>query len=121
MRWKALLPLGLLVVACTDPTVHKMPEFKDLQVNQIKVMLKSPDFKKKLEAQRQIKKLPVPARIALLGHLLKEKELATRLLAARLLAAVSDPKAKAMVQAVAKNDPNPIVRKLVGKLLAKPK
>jgi len=98
----------------TDPTVAQPHLKRDLKAEEIRSMLTTGDFKQKLEAQKQIDKLEPEERLRIVLALAKDADAAVRLIAVKKLRAIDDPRAKAELARLAKDDPDETVRELAG-------
>ncbi len=96
-----------------DPTVSKPIEHRDLALDEIRGMLRSGDFKQRLEASKQIEKLPLDEKLRVLDGLAVDPDPAVRLMAAKKLRSIDDPRAKATRETL-KNDADPDVRAMAG-------
>ncbi|MBI3270292.1 MAG: HEAT repeat domain-containing protein [Planctomycetes bacterium] len=113
-RFAGFLPLFLavaLVAGCgsVDKTVTQKPG-GSLTADQIKAKLTSGKFSEKLEARKQLEKLPPADRLSLLTGLLGDPKPANRLVAVTELKKLSDPKAKEALQKTAAGDADAEVR-----------
>jgi HEAT repeat protein len=106
--------LLLFLVGCSDPTVKEPYQQKDLTVEEIRAKLKSEDFKHRLEASKQIDKLPSEEKLLVLLNLAADPEPSTRLLAVKKLQAVDDPRARQKLEQLAQSDPDTDVREAAG-------
>jgi HEAT repeat protein len=104
--------LFLSAIACVDTTVTRPYEEREMTVREIRGKLSAGDFLRKLEASKQIDKLEGEERLQVLLVLSEDPEASTRLLAARKLAKIDDPRARARLDRMAKKDPDPDVRTL---------
>ena len=96
-----------------DGTVAQPVEHRDLALDEIRGMLKSGDFKQKLEASKQIDKLPLDDRLRVLDGLAADPDQAVRLMAAKKLKTIDDPRAKATLEKL-KNDADADVKAMAG-------
>jgi hypothetical protein len=125
---RAVIPVvGLLLAAgallwlfgggCSvDTEITKPVERRDLASEEVRTKLKSPDFKEKLEAERQIDKLEPGERRRLLLELARNREAPVRLIAAKHLRKLSDDEVRALLRRMAKEDPDPAVREILSDL-----
>jgi HEAT repeat protein len=97
-----------------DTQITEPHRERDLKLEEIRAMLKSGDFTKKLEASKQIDKLPAEEKLRTLLELSADAEPATRILSVRKLKAIDEPRAKAALARLAKEDPDDTVRELAG-------
>ena len=106
---------GLLAGGCTiDREITKPPETRDLRREEICAKLQSPDFKHKLEAEKQIDKLePVEKRRILLA-LSSDSDPAVRLITVKHLARIDDSEARERLTEIATSDPDATVREIAG-------
>lgn len=104
--------LALLTGCGVDPTVKEPYKAKDLTVDEIRAKLQSGDFRQRLEATKQIDSLPSDEKLRVLLVLADDPQPSTRLLAVKKLRAIDDPQARAKLEQIAKNDPDPDVREL---------
>lgn len=107
-----VLALVFLAAGCgtVDKTVTQKPGQSNLTADQIKAKLTSGKFSEVQEARKQLDKLAVPDRVALLTGLLNDTKPAVRLVAVAELKKVNDPKAKDALAKVAASDPDPEVK-----------
>ncbi|MBI5366606.1 MAG: HEAT repeat domain-containing protein [Planctomycetes bacterium] len=106
------LAAAFLTAGCgsVDPTVTQKPGQTDLNAEQIKAKLSSDKFSDKLEARKQLGKLPPAEQVSILTGLLADKRAGVRLVAVQELKKLSDPAAKAALAKVAAGDPDPEVK-----------
>jgi HEAT repeat protein len=97
-----------------DTSVTEPHRERDLAADEVRAMLAGGDFAKKVEAGRQIDKLPPADRLRILLRLADDPDPAVRLLAARKLRAIDDPAAKATLARLATDDPDETVREIAG-------
>jgi hypothetical protein len=87
---------------------------RKLAADEIRSMLRSDDFKQRVEASKQIDSLAGEDKLAVLLDLARDPDAATRLLAVKKLKGVDDPRARQALADLGKNDPDPTVRDLAG-------
>jgi HEAT repeat protein len=109
MSWKAQKDIEDLV---------KAPEHKNLQVEEVKKLLKGGDFKAKIEARRQIDNLEPEDKLLTLIELMKEDDVNARLIAVKLLTSIKDKRATAALEKAAKEDKDETVRSIAASALA---
>jgi HEAT repeat protein len=97
-----------------DKSVTDPVRERNLVTEEIRSMLKSGDFKARLEASRQIDKLGQEEKINVLIDLARDSDPAARILAAKKLNEIDDPRAKETLAKLAKEDPDPEVREMAG-------
>jgi hypothetical protein len=95
-----------------DKEVTQPYQERSLATDEIKDMLKSADFKQRLEASKQIDQLPPQERLGVLLELTSDPDAATRLLAVKKLKTLTDPRAKSRLAELATDDPDQTVREL---------
>ena len=110
----ALLVAGTAWLATSgchvDRDVTEPHRERSLMAEEIKRMLKSGDFKDRLEAAGQIDKLGAEEKLAVLLELAADADTAARILAARKLHDVDEPRAREALGRLAKDDADPEVR-----------
>ena len=90
--------------------VTAVPDSGVLSVDRIAVLLASPDFKERLQARRQIDRLPEDQRVTLLEMLSKDSRPEVRLMAASGMEPVrAVPRVREILARLAR-DPDPDVR-----------
>lgn len=108
----------LLFTGCIDKSITQMPKHKNLSVQEIKTKLLGNNFRAKLDARKQIKKLTLKNKLTLFDKLLKEGDLPSRMLAIGELAKLLPNKtAKSLLEKVAKTDPNQFIKKQADNLI----
>ncbi len=137
-RTKRNILIGLVVVFCLAAiaggvflilyyrgkaeadALTKPIERVELPIDAIKEKLRSPNFREKLEARRQIDKLTVADRVAVCKVLLADPDAPTRTLAVTVLAATDSPEARALLAEAAKSDADESIRGLAAEALQPP-
>jgi len=105
--------LWLLSSGCqVDTQVTRPYQERSLAAEEIRAMLASGDFKRRLEASKQIDQLPDAERLTVALDLSRDQDPAIRLLAVKKLKEIADPRAKEALGALAKDDPDATVREL---------
>ena len=99
----------LIDSSLTEPYVEK-----DLTTEEIRSKLLSGGLKQKLEASKQIDKLPPEEKIRVLLKLSEGDATTSRLMAVKKLRPIDDPRVKERLKWLAENDPDPLVRTLAG-------
>ncbi len=116
-RWvyAAMLSAHVFMVACSiDRDITRPVELRDLTTDEIRIKINSPDFKDKLEADRQIDKLEVEERRRILLKLSTDPDAPVRLIAAKHLKKIDHPEAHAALRRMAQEDPDETVREFAG-------
>jgi HEAT repeat protein len=110
----ALLVAGTAWLATSgcnvDRSVTEPHRERNLMVEDIRRMLKSGDFKDRLEAARQIDKLGDDEKVTVLLELAQDPDPAARILAARKLRDLDEPRATEALARLASEDADPDVR-----------
>ena len=99
---------------CADPTVKQPYKEEDLNTDQIRAKLNSPDFKEQLEGKKQIDKLPPDDKRKVLLVLADDPKPSTRIMAVQKLKTVDHPDARAKLEKLAREDADATVRELAG-------
>ena len=121
MRGRVLFGLLLLGgFGCVDTTVTRPYQEEDLTIKEIRQKLQSGDFRQKLEASKQIDKLPIEERLRVVTVLSVDPAASTRLLAVKKLAKIEDPRSRARLEKMSKEDPDSVVRELAATFLSSP-
>ncbi|MDP6957621.1 MAG: HEAT repeat domain-containing protein [Planctomycetota bacterium] len=114
---------GLLLLGgfgCVDTTVTRPYQEEDLTIKEIRQKLQSGDFRQKLEASKQIDKLPLEERLRVVTVLSVDPAASTRLLAVKKLAKIEDPRSRIRLEKMSKEDPDPVVQELAATFLSSP-
>jgi len=93
----------------TEPYVEK-----DLTTEEIRTKLLSGGLKQKLEASKQIDKLPAEEKLRVLLKLSEGEATTSRLMAVKKLRSIEDSRAKERLKWLSENDPDALVRQLAG-------
>ncbi len=121
MRGRVLFGILLLGgFGCVDTTVTRPYQEEDLTIKEIRQKLQSGDFRQKLEASKQIDKLPLEERLRVVTVLAVDPAASTRLLAVKKLAKIEDPRSRARLKKMSNEDLDPVVRELAATFLASP-
>lgn len=118
--WILSSVLLFAVAGCVDTTVTRPYQEEDLTVKEIRKKLQSGDFRQKLEASRQIDKLPLEERVRVALILSEDGVASTRLLAVKKLGRMEDSRSRNRLEVLAKEDPDPVVRELASTFLSSP-
>ena len=111
---KVLLIMFFLLFAtsCIDKSITEPPKHKNYSIQEIKTKLLGNNFRAKLDARKQIKKLNLKDKLNLFDKLLKEGDMPSRMLAIGELAKLlPNDSAKSMLEQAAKSDPNQSIKK----------
>ncbi len=110
-----LAAAGTWMVAggCTINTEITKPHREhDLRRDEIRALLESGDFQRKLDASRQIDKLEPDEKLDVLQGLARHRDPAVRLMAVKRLRTIDDPRARETLAALAAEDADDTVREL---------
>ena len=99
----------LIDSSLTEPYVEK-----DLTTEEIRSKLLSGGLKQKLEASKQIDKLPPEEKIRVLLKLSEGDATTSRLMAVKKLLPIDDPRVNERLNWISENDPDALVRTLAG-------
>lgn len=125
-RWTQLVPFAVLfaltLAGCgIDYTVTDTPEERDLTTDEIRTQLQGGSFRDKLEARKQIGKLPREQRIKVLEELTNDPDVSTRTIAIQELGKMlPDTGAAEVLARVAAEDPAPDLKALAQEKLTPP-
>jgi hypothetical protein len=100
---------ALIDRSLTEPYVEK-----DLKAEEIRTKLLSGDLLQKIAARKQIDKLEPEKKLRVMLVLADKSDAIVRLLAAKELRKIDDPKAVAKLAWLAENDPDETVREVAG-------
>ena len=106
---------GIWFLSCgchVDSSVAEPYRERDLELRDIRLMLRSGDFKRTLEASKQIDKLAPEEKVRFLLELSESPEAPIRIVAVKKLRVLDDPRAKDRVARMAKDDPDSTVRQI---------
>lgn len=97
--------------------VTAAPDSPGLSAARIAEMLASPDFKERIQARRQIDRLPERERVEVLAALSTDERAEVRMLAVSGMEALrSLPRVRDLLSRLAAGDPDPDVRASAGKI-----
>ena len=97
-----------------DTAVTEPYKERELRLVEIQNMVRSGDFKKQLEASKQIDKLEPADKLQIVRRLADDPDPAVRLLAVKKLRTMDEPEARELLGRLAAKDPDPDVRSLAG-------
>ena len=117
MRFMSIIMLLCFLAGCVDKTITEPPKHKELTAQEIKNNLKKGDFRAKLEARKQLDKLPLEEKMKLLLELVVDEEASTRILAVRELGKLDDARATEAIQKAATSDADETVKSVAQEAL----
>ena len=97
-----------------DTGVTEPYKERELRLVEIQNMVRSGDFKQKLEASKQIDTLEPADKLQIVRRLADDPDPAVRLLAVKKLRTMDEPEARERLGRLAAKDPDPDVRSLAG-------